>query len=66
MNSKYLINEDEKSRILNLHNLHKENFIGTSLKNLLTEEEQIVLGKGGDPWDYKKSNGEFFAKKKRD
>ena len=64
MNQRSLINEDEKSRILNLHNLYKENFIGTSLKSLLTEEEQIILGKGGDPWDYKKSNGEFFARKK--
>jgi hypothetical protein len=64
MNQRSLINEDEKSRILNLHNLYKENFIGTSLKSLLTEEDQIILGKGNDDWDYKKSGDNYYARKK--
>jgi hypothetical protein len=59
-----ILNEEEKNRILSLHNFYKKNYVGTSLTPL--NEANIVHGKKNDPWEYKEVGNSYFVKKKGD
>ena len=61
MKNRSIINEEEKLRILNLHEHYKTNVVSTSL---IIEAENIIPGGPNDDWDYKESGNKYYARKK--
>lgn len=54
MPKKFLISQEEKERILSLHeNVNKKKPIS----------EQVIKGRDGDPWEYKKEGNVYYTRK---
>jgi hypothetical protein len=58
MSKLFLISEEEKNRILNLHE-------SATSRQYLSEQQEIKKGSMGDPYDYMKKNGKYFFRNVR-